>query len=191
MPSFEELLAARRNAKPKTVKVPVLLDVYASEEIAALEAELEAAENAEDQRLGVPDVTDEIRERLDAAKAASADAVIELEFERLPGDMWTDLTARHPARADSVIDLTYGYNLDAVVKAAAKAERGGHSFAWRLDAGKPAALTAEQWDELFGVLSGHDVSAIRDAVWSINEWEPTQRLAAAKKALAGAETGLN
>lgn len=191
MPSIEEILAARKNAKPKTVTVQVLLDDDTADQIAALEAEAEALASNPDKRLGLPDGSAELQEQIEALRAATADQLVTFEFERLPGDLWNDLTATNPVRSDSIVDLSYGYNLDAVVKKAAKAARGGHSFAWQVADGKPVVLTAEQWDEIFGMLSGHDASAVRDAVWNLNEWGPAQALAEAKKASAGIVTGSN
>jgi len=191
MPSIEEILAARKNAKPKTATVQVLLDDDTADQIAQLEAEVDAIASNPDQRLGLPDGSAELQERIKALRVASVAQLVTFEFERLPGDFWNYLTATNPVRPDSIIDLSYGYNLDAVVQKAAKAERGGHSFAWQVDDGKPVVLTGEQWDDVFGMLSGHDASAIRDAVWNLNEWGPAQALAEAKKASAGIETGSN
>ncbi|OJX72831.1 MAG: hypothetical protein BGO91_13765 [Leifsonia sp. 71-9] len=191
MPSFEELMAKRKAAPPKTVKVEVLLDVESSEEIAALQAQMDDLASNADQRLGVSDGSEEIQAQIDALKDVTADAILTLEFERLPGDLWTDVIAKNPSRGESALDLTYGYNVDAAARAAAKAQRGGHAFGWCAEDGKSRTLTDEQWDDLFSMLSGHDMTEIRDAIWNLNEWAPTMRLLAAKKASAGIETGSN
>jgi hypothetical protein len=191
MPSIDELLAARAAAKPKPIEVTVLLDADTSKRIEELKAQIEALESDEDQRLGVDDGAEALQAEVDAIKAAASESLVTFAFEKLPGDMWTDFTARNPARPEALIDLNYGYNLDAVVKAAVKAERGGHHFAWQVDGDKNVVLTNEQWDQVFEAMYGHDASAVRDAVWSVNEWQPSQKLAEAKKARAGSATGSN
>jgi hypothetical protein len=191
MPSIDELLAARAAAKPKPIEVTVLLDADTSKRIEEMKAQLEAIESNEDQRLGVDDGAEALQAEIAALKASAADALVTFAFEKLPGDMWTDLTARNPPRPEVMIDLNYGYNLDAVVMAAVRAERGGHHFAWQVDGDKNVVLTGEQWDRVFDAMYGHDASAVRDAVWSVNEWQPSQKLAEAKKARAGNATGSN
>lgn len=189
MSSFEELLAARKSAPPRTAKVSVLLDVDAAEEIAELESQLEAL--SYDKRLAMDDGSKDIQAQIDALRERSSGAVVDLVFERLPGDLWTDITIRHPARLDASVDVNYGYNLDDVSKAVAKAKRGGHSFAWRLEGGSPAVLTDEQWEDVFTLMSGHEFNQVRDAIFILNEFGPAQRLAEAKKGSAGDVTGSN
>lgn len=191
MPTIDEILAARSASKPKPVEVTVLLDSDQSERIEQIEADLRSLAASTDKRLAHDDGSAELEAELAAIRAESADALVTFAFEKLPGDMWTDLTSRNPARSDALIDLNYGYNLDAVVQAAAKAERGGHHFAWQVDGDTNVVLSDEQWDAVFSSLYGHDMSAVRDAVWNVNEWQPSQRLAAAKKARAGSVTGSN
>ncbi|WP_223690111.1 hypothetical protein [Leifsonia poae] len=191
MPTIDEILAARAASKPKPVQVTVLLDADQSEKIEGLEAELRSLAASTDKRLSKADGSAELEAQLEEIKSAPADALVTFAFEKLPGDMWTDLTSRNPARPDALIDLNYGYNLDAVVQEAAKAARGGHHFAWQVDGDTNIVLTDEQWDAIFESLYGHDMSAVRDAVWNVNEWQPSQRLAAAKKARAGIDTGSN
>lgn len=191
MPSFEELLAARKAAPPRTEKVDILLDVETAEQIAELEARIQALMNPQDERLGVDDGSADLQAQVDDLKASSADALVTLEFERLPGYLWTDITSRHPARLDVAADITYGYNFDTVVIAAAKAKLGEHSYGWRVEGGKPVTMTDEQWDDLFLLMAGHEFDNIRDAVFVVNELGPAQRLESAKKASAGAGTGSN
>jgi hypothetical protein len=191
MSSVDELLAARAAAKPQPVEVTVLLDADTSKRIEELQDQIDMLSTNEDQRLGVEDGAAAVQAEIDALKSAAADALVTFAFEKLPGDMWTDLTARNPPRPEVLIDLNYGYNLDAVVMAAVKAERGGHHFAWQVDGDNTVVVPAEQWDRIFDALYGHDMSAVRDAVWSVNEWQPSQKLAEAKKARAGNTTGSN
>ncbi|MDN4595901.1 hypothetical protein [Leifsonia virtsii] len=191
MPSIDELLAARAAAKPKPIEVTVLLDADTSKELEELEAQLEAIAADEDKRLGAEDGAEAIQERIDELKASTAQALVTFAFEKLPGDMWIDLTSRNPMRPGALVDMNYGYNLDAVAQAAVKAERGGHHFAWQVDGEKTVVLTDAQWDAVFAELYGHDAQAVRDAVWEVNEWGPSQKLVEAKKARAGSGTGSN
>jgi hypothetical protein len=186
--SFDDKVKAAQAAPPKTIIVPVLLDGALSERIAEAQAEIRSLEAQQAERLTAPDLTKTLREEVAALEAAAADSVVDLVFERLPGDLWADITARNPMRVDAVIDREFGYNVDGATFSACLAERGGHAFAWRLeDDGSTAKLTDEQWQALLfgGALSGHDVGNIRDAVFNLNEWWPQQKLEAAKKARAG------
>lgn len=191
MPSIDELLAARAAAKPKPIEVTVLLDADTSKQIEELTAQLEAIESDTDKRLGVDDGADDVRAEIAAVKASAAEALVTFAFEKLPGDMWIDITSRNPMRPGALVDMNYGYNVDAVAQAAVKAERGGHHFAWQVDGDQNVVLTDEQWDRVFAEMYGHDAQAVRDAVWELNEWAPSQKLAEAKKARAGNETGSN
>jgi hypothetical protein len=192
MPSIDELLAARAAAKPKPIEVTVLLDADTFEaDRGTAGADRRARRRTRTSVSELMMVPKRVQAEVDAHQGRASDALVTFAFEKLPGDMWTDLTARNPPRPEALIDLNYGYNLDAVVKAAVKAERGGHHFAWQVDGDKNVVLTAEQWDQVFDAMYGHDMSAVRDAVWSVNEWQPSQKLAEAKKARAGNTTGSN
>lgn len=191
MTSFSDRLKAAQAAPAKTITVPVLIDGAISARIAELEAEIRSLDVQRDDRLTAPDPTQKLRDEIAALEDAAADSVVDLVFERLPGDLWADLTARNPMRVDSAIDREFGYNVDGATFSACLAERGGHAFAWRIDDdGSTATLSDDEWQALLfgGVLSGHDVENIRDAVFTLNEWEPQQKLDAAKKARAGRQS---
>lgn len=122
-----------------------------------------------------------------------AGELVNLKFTALPGEKWAGITARAPMRVDAVIDRNYGYNMHAVVKAAAAAvetEKQGDEevvtfrYGVRVDDGEEQTLTDSQWDTLWSVLSGNEFSAVVDAIWGLNEWNPSQRVAEAKKASA-------
>ena len=98
----------------------------------------------------------------------------------LDGQAWSILTAANPMRLDVPLDRNYGYNFDAVTEAATR--RSGVV----LDDDGEQPLTDEQWTRLFKVLSGHDVNVIRDAVWTLNEWEPAQHVEALVKGFGAA-----
>ena len=96
----------------------------------------------------------------------------------------------HPARPGVELDLGYGYNIDAVVHAAAKFEdkqnNPGVRYVFRLEDGAPVALTDQQIDDLWVALSGHEVSEIRDAIFALNDYLPQIRLEALVKGFGAA-----
>lgn len=104
-----------------------------------------------------------------------------VRFTALDGTAWTDLTATHPAREGSALDLNVGgYNIDGVV------------LDYPVDkilvtVGEAEAQTVDKktWQDLVGILSGPDQRNLRTGVWGINHLDPQNRRIAAKKALAG------
>lgn len=177
--TFAEKLAAAHRARPSK-DVKIILDADLASERENLLAEIEALQGRE-MRLGEVDPADELRGRLEALTDAALDALVVLRFTRLPGREWAALTSKNPVRADVPIDRHYGYNYDAVCEAAAM------KSGVRVDGDEELPLTTQEWDELFGALSGNEVGEIRDAVWALNEWEPQQRIQALVKA-SGAAT---
>ena len=188
MSSFQDKLKAARKARP-TRDVQVVLDGEIAVERDRLLAELEV--NDPDERLGAGVDKEAVRERLDELAVVAQDAMITLRFTRLPGDKWAEITSRYPVRPDVPIDRHYGYNFDAVCTAAARVS----GVRVEDDAEVPLVVreatddspAIDEWAELFDVLAGADVAAIRDAVWSLNEYEPQQRLNALVKG-SGAAT---
>jgi hypothetical protein len=85
--------------------------------------------------------------------------------------------------------MQYGYNFAAVCEAAAKFRdpKTGAVYAHVLIDGVPTELDSEQWDDLFSILAGSDVTKIQDAIWTLNEYDPAYRLQALVKA-SGAAT---
>jgi hypothetical protein len=159
-----------------------------------------------DARLGDPR-GDEVRVARDARIAelvqqietltAERDALTEgtlltFRFEALPGQAWAEIAARNPGRADVMIDIVYGYNYHETAKAAARyrdAGEAGHVYAHLVvDADDEAAeptlepVTAEQWDGIFDVISGHEFERIASRIWELNDYGPQQRIVAAGKA---------
>ena len=183
---FDELLAAAESAPTPSRTVRVCVNPSVAEKRAALLKALEEAKTADakvssdDQRLAAPSVTS--TERTDAA-AADLDAfddevlksLVTLKFTRLDGQKWALLTSANPMRVDVALDRHYGYNYDTVTGLAARAS------GVRVDDDGEHPLTPEQWDRLLRVLSGHDVQVIRDAVWTLNEYEPSQHIEALVK----------
>lgn len=101
-----------------------------------------------------------------------AGELVTFEFAELPGPDWADVTSKNPPRLELAIDRSRGYNVHA-------ASRDAAVLCGTVDGEK---LTAEQWADVFVVLSGHDHNRVCDTIWSLNEYAPMQRLAAAKKA---------
>jgi len=98
----------------------------------------------------------------------------------MSGRAWAELTSKHPVRVDVPIDRRYGYNYDAACEAAAVVT------GVRVDGDTLEPLSEEEWHDLFDVLSGNEVGLIRDAVWSLNEFDPQQRLDALVKSSGAA-----
>lgn len=103
--------------------------------------------------------------------------LVTLKFTELPGATWAGITLRNPPRVDVPVDLAKGYNLHAATQFAA-AESGV-----LVDGGEEQKLTEDQWRGIWDALSGADFQSVIDVVWSLNEWAPSQRVDAAKKAL--------
>lgn len=188
---FDELLAAAEAAPvpSRTVRVCVNPSVAVKRE--GLLQALEAARKADAQasqgeaRLGAAPVpstehTDKAAADLEAFDDEVLKSLVTLKFTRLDGQKWALLTSANPMRVDVALDRHYGYNYDTVTGLAAR-ESGV-----RLDDAGEHELTPEQWDRLLRVLSGHDVQVIRDAVWTLNEYEPSQHIEALVKGFAGA-----
>lgn len=99
----------------------------------------------------------------------------EFQFTEMEGPDWAELTARHPVRLESPIDRQYGYNYAGVCKDAAK-------YSGRLlEDGEWVKVDPKTWDKMWPTLSGHDVNRLYDAVWALNEWNPSQRVERLKK----------
>jgi hypothetical protein len=177
--TFQERLAARKNARPFK-DVQVLLDDHLQAERERLEAELSRV--AGDQRLTAKSPADEIQEQINDLYKAD-DGLITLRFRRIPGNVWASLTSRHPARLDSPVDRRYGYNYDAVCAEAAEyVDADGAHYGVRLEGDEEVPLLVErktpqnpnpanEWEDLFDALSGHEVETIRDAIWELNEYD--------------------
>lgn len=177
--------AAERAPKPsRTVKVCVIPSVAVEragllEALAQAERE-DARDESADQRLGAEPqpVTvrqDAARKALEAFDKKAQKALVRLKFTRMDGSAWTRLTSANPMRIDVALDRQFGYDYDTVSELAARA-----TGVILTDKGEQPVFD-EDWDRLFRVLSGHDVEAIRDAVWTLNEWEPGQHIEALVK----------
>lgn len=102
-------------------------------------------------------------------------------FYALAGNSWSDLADRHPMRPGVLIDQKYGYNLRGL--ALESAQHAGRIL--NAD-GSERKLKPEQWTDLFKTVDGHTSQSFGDAIWGLNEFHPSQKLEALKKAQAAA-----
>lgn len=108
--------------------------------------------------------------------------LVTFRFTRAVATDWARNCARFPARLDVDMDRVYGYNFHQV--SMITAAETGVLIEDDGVTGSITALTEEQWRGIFapGVLSGHDLMRIVDAVWALNEWDPQQKVLDLKKA---------
>lgn len=161
--------------------VDVYLGVDVSERVDALQNQIEARRTEAGQRQSRKAKVDDLEEQIAALDAENADALVTLRFTKLPGDKYAELTGRHNPRLDSPLDLNVHYNVDEVVKAAAKlsgAEVDGESV---------TPLTPAQVEDLLPLLSGVDVANIRDVILALNDYGPRMQVINAKKARLNSE----
>lgn len=201
MSNWNQQLAAASNARSPHGDVVITLDNELAEERQLLTmALIAAAAMPPDARLGLEDPTQKLRDDIAAVEAKMVDTLVTLRFYRIPGDAWSHLTAIHPARHDAPSDRRYGYNLDAVVRAAAgySDPTTDRKYVFRIEAGEEVPLIIEkatldnphptnELDTLFRVLSGAEVQRIRDVVWELNDYGPQLRIAELVK-ISGAAT---
>ena len=191
MTDLDALLdAAEQEPKPSmTVNVCVIpsIAVERAKLLAALDRAVEddALDEETDGRLGavakkVTDRADVVRAELAKFDKKSKKALITLKFTPMDGYEWAQLTSAHPRRIEVPLDLQYGYDYDAVSKAAAIA-----TGVMVTDAGE-VPISEEQWGRLFKKFSGRDVEEIRDAVWLLNEYQPALQVEALVKGFGAA-----
>jgi hypothetical protein len=116
------------------------------------------------------------REKCDPVEVLLNGVVESFVFEQVAGETWATVTAKNPAVGSGLIALRYGYDVHKVVQEIAPKSGVG------LVDGEEVKLSPEEWADLFAVLDGHSIGLIADAVWYLNEWNPQQRIAKAKKA---------
>jgi hypothetical protein len=123
---------------------------------------------------------------------AVGDLLVSLKFKAVPTTAWTEITASHPPRVDVPLDMNYGYNWhaasdDAARQSVVRVEDGQDVPFEYVEAsgganGEPKVEAVDEWADFLEVLSAPDLTAIRNAVWELNEWAPGARTAALKKA---------
>lgn len=188
----EKLAAAK--LKPRAfVDVDILLDSGISDARDALIAELQAAVEADalDPRLtGENPAIDKLRAAIEALLDEAADSFVTIRVTALPGDVWSDIESRSPARMDSPGDKRFGYNTQTAARKALPLSAG-----WLVDgevvplAVVEADLTTQteavdEWADLFTQISGSDAATLESAVWELNVANPQVAINEIKKALA-------
>lgn len=99
-----------------------------------------------------------------------------LRFTQMDGTAWAAETLKHPMRSDVAFDRLYGYNVNSLVAAVAPT-------CGVLVVGK-ATEPIEDWDGLFGTITGGDMTAIINCVFALNEYATAKAVDAARKALS-------
>lgn len=121
------------------------------------------------------------RENFDTVKPVDQDVllgddVVTVRLWPLTGVAWRELVVNHPVRDGVQHDLALGYDLESVVRA--------YPRVYLVD-GDEVTDVAARWAEVCDVLSAPDLKALSFAVWGLNEYDPSQKLAAAGKASKG------
>lgn len=185
--NFDDVLTEAEQEPAPDVTVQVCVKPSVAKKMTALLARLDQAVKEDKQetsadtgRLAVS--SEPVTKRQDAVQREIDDiadevdkSLITLRFTRLDAEKWTDLTSAFPIRLEVALDRHYGYNFDAVSVAAARLS------GVRVDADGDHQLTEEQWERLLKLISGHDRKLIRDAVWTLNEYQPAQLIEALVK----------
>jgi len=101
-----------------------------------------------------------------------------IRFTQMDGTDWAAATDQAPARPGVLLDMRYGYNLRQLVYVVAP--KSGK----RVVGAEEVALTEDQWRLLLKSLKGGPMMRLGDALFILNEYEPDEEVAAAKKASA-------
>jgi hypothetical protein len=197
MSDFTTRLAAAKAAAPRHDDVEVLIDG----DLASLREELTVkvaaarATSADDPRLTAPPPEDAaaLEAQLNELLDASEDAIVRLRFTRMPGKDWSEIISRCPPRPDAPMDRHYGYNITAATVLAAPL-CGARVVGYGTDSEHTVPLAVrpaqqdepavDEWADLFSVIAGSEMTLIVDAVYALNEYDPTRRAAQLKKVLA-------
>jgi len=102
-------------------------------------------------------------------------ALVALTFRAVTGMEWATLTAVHPPRKGSTLDNNVGFDSDAL--------SAGYPVEKITADGEPVA--AEDWAQLFDVLTAPNIKNIAAVLWGIHQLDPSRRLQELGKALAG------
>ncbi|WP_336698180.1 hypothetical protein [Curtobacterium sp. USHLN213] len=167
MGTFNEKLAAAKEKGRPSKTVTVSLDAEVSGRLAELEAQVEVEKRKpDDGRLAKSSPLAKLLKQVDDVKAEFAETLVDLKFTRMLGSAWLDLTTTNPPRPDSISDrMVFGYDFHAVTRAAAL------QSGVLVEGGEERELAAEEWDDLFNLLSGGDHEQIANAVYALNEGE--------------------
>jgi len=103
-----------------------------------------------------------------------AGELVSLGFLPAGGAKWDELTVTHPPRKNATLDMNLGYDVAAVARA------------YPVDKitadGEP--VTAEDWADLFTVISSPNIKNITSVLWGINHLDPAKKLTELGKARA-------
>ncbi|MEF2979106.1 hypothetical protein [Subtercola sp. YIM 133946] len=111
--------------------------------------------------------------------------LITFHVKPVAGTYWASVTARCPARAESPIDVRYGYNPDAAARIALPSSLARLEGDFELP-GIPKKKEGDEnqaaWDFFFDSLSAPDLKQITAALWVLNQYNPEQLTESLKKA---------
>lgn len=112
--------------------------------------------------------------------------LVVLKFTVMDSMDWANTTARFPMRPNTAIDARYGYNVHGVARAAAPLcgvrVEDGKDVPLGVTRDEKGKVVESEWEDLFDALSGHEFTVVASAIWGLNEWGPSARIEAAKKA---------
>ena len=185
-------LAASKGKPRNYVDVDVILDPDLSSAQAALQAQLDAAIEADeaDQRLTAENpVIAELTAALDAFLLEAADSMATIRVFACAGDDWSDIESRSPARLDAPGDVKFGYNTlkatrEALPKSGSGWLIGGEVVPLTVTEATDTTPAADEWADLLTQISGTEVATLESAVWELNFARPQVTIAEIKKALA-------
>lgn len=129
--------------------------------------------------MGLRDLIGKARSELSGVEPVVQDVevggeLVSFGFLPVGGAKWDELTVTHPPRKNATLDMNLGYDVSAVARA------------YPVDKitvdGEPVA--AEDWAELFDVISSPNIKNITSVLWGINQLDPAKKLADLGKARA-------
>ncbi|MFZ4843954.1 hypothetical protein [Mycetocola saprophilus] len=158
------------------IDVTVTIESVSSNEIERLTAEAIKAEKAVEKNITDSPASAGILARIDELREQTKNDQHTVRITRAPGDVWTDIVSAHLPRKDNVLDKAYGFNMDAVCRAAAA------YGALEIDGDETASIDLETFTGLLKAISGFDASKIVDAAFTLNIYGPKVRSEALGKA---------
>jgi hypothetical protein len=195
-------IQAARKAKKDYRDVDVVLDQEIREQVEQLDEQIEELEGRiaglddEKTALGpelrfsdprpakIDQQIEEIREQIipfeDKRDGLQQGALVTLRFDKMDGEQWAALAARHPARIDVTIDRLSGYDYHATARDAAPL--CGYALG---DDESREDLSKEDWDGLWPIISGREAENIATSLWELNDWSPAAEDRGREKRLSG------
>lgn len=173
-----KISSAREGYKPRTATVTVCLDSTVSDERDKLMAALAEANKKKakaGERLTQKSEATKLREQIAELEDREREHMHALQFTKLEGLAWAELTAQYTARDNSAFDQDLGYNHHAAAIHAAKLN------GVELIDGETRAIDDDDWATILEVASGWDVENIVTAVLRLNVMIAATRVARLKK----------